>query len=112
IAILIGTDFNQGIKGIGPKTALKLVKEHGSLEELPGDVRERLPDEYEEIRRIYLEPDVTDDYVVEAGPLRERELTSFLCEERAFSRERVEIVVNRLKKSTSQRRLEDWIRGA
>jgi flap endonuclease-1 len=26
IGILIGTDFNQGVKGIGPKTALKLVK--------------------------------------------------------------------------------------
>ncbi len=111
LAVLIGTDFNPGIKGIGPKTALKLVKEHGSLEELPGDVRERLPAEYEEIRRIYLEPDVTDEYGVEVGPLQERELISFLCDERAFSRERVETVVNRMKKSTSQRRLEDWIGG-
>jgi len=33
IGILVGTDFNpEGIKGMGPKTALKLIKEHGSLE--------------------------------------------------------------------------------
>jgi len=33
IGILIGTDFNpEGIKGLGPKTALRLIKEHGSLE--------------------------------------------------------------------------------
>src|SRR3989304_3021408 len=33
VAILIGTDFNpDGIKGLGPKTALKLIKEHGTLE--------------------------------------------------------------------------------
>ncbi|MCD6240643.1 flap endonuclease-1, partial [Candidatus Bathyarchaeota archaeon] len=29
LAILIGTDFNEGIKGIGPKKALKLIKTYG-----------------------------------------------------------------------------------
>ncbi len=33
IGILIGTDFNEGVKGIGPKKALKMVNECGSLEE-------------------------------------------------------------------------------
>ena len=32
LAILIGTDYFPGIKGIGPKTALKLLKKYGSLE--------------------------------------------------------------------------------
>ena len=32
MSLLVGTDFNEGIKGIGPKTALKLIKEHGTLE--------------------------------------------------------------------------------
>ena len=111
LAILIGTDFNDGIKGIGPKTALKLVKEHGSLEEMPGEVKAKLTPNYDEIRRIYIEPDVTDDYGIEMGPLREEELISFLCEERAFSRERVEAAVNRIKTSRRQRSLEDWIGG-
>jgi flap endonuclease-1 len=107
----VGTDFNEGIKGIGPKTALRLVREHGSLEEMPGEVRTKLPSSYDEIRRIYLEPDVTDEYEVEAGPLRGEELVSFLCDERAFSRDRVEAVVDRLQKSSMQRSLEDWIGG-
>lgn len=35
IGILIGTDFNpDGVKGIGPKTALKLITEHGELEKV------------------------------------------------------------------------------
>src|SRR3989338_8701707 len=35
LAILVGTDFNPaGIKGIGPKTALKLVKEHKQPEKI------------------------------------------------------------------------------
>ena len=33
VGILIGTDFNpNGIKGLGPKTALKLIKQYGTLE--------------------------------------------------------------------------------
>jgi flap endonuclease-1 len=111
LAILVGTDFNEGIKGIGPKTALRLVREHGSLEEMPGEVREKLPSSYDEIRRIYLEPDVTEEYRIEAGPLRGEELVSFLCDERAFSRDRVEAVVDRMRKSNRQRSLEDWIGG-
>src|SRR3989440_12078856 len=35
LAILVGTDFNQGVKGIGPKTALKLVREYNSRGKMP-----------------------------------------------------------------------------
>ena len=35
LALLVGTDFNNGIKGIGPKKALKLIQQHGRLENLP-----------------------------------------------------------------------------
>jgi flap endonuclease-1 len=111
LAILVGTDFNQGVKGIGPKTALKLVKEHGRLEEMPGEVRERLPNSYTEIRNIYLDPDVTDEYRLESGSLKEEEVISFLCDERDFSRERVEVVVSRMKQSRAQRSLRDWLGG-
>lgn len=111
LAILVGTDFNQGVKGVGPKTALKLVKQHGGLEHMPEEVRERLPDSLDELRRIYLEPEVTDDYTVEEGSLREAELFSFLCGERGFSRERVEAVVDRMKQSRRQRSMTDWLGG-
>ncbi len=111
LAILVGTDFNQGLKGIGPKTALKLVREHGRLEEMPDDVVSRLPDELDQIRRIFLEPDVTDDYETERGALDEEGLFSFLCGERDFSRDRVETVVERMRRSQRQRDLTDWMRG-
>ena len=36
IGILIGTDFNpDGFERIGPKTALKMIKEYGKLEDIP-----------------------------------------------------------------------------
>lgn len=40
LAMLVGTDFNDGIKGIGPKKALKLVRDFGSMENMPAEMRE------------------------------------------------------------------------
>ena len=63
IAILVGTDFNIGVKGIGAKTGLKLIKEHGDI----FNVIEKLghPDmevEPEVLRNIFLKHDVESDY--------------------------------------------------
>jgi flap endonuclease-1 len=104
LGILVGTDFNDGIKGIGPKTALKLVREHGRL-------TSRLTNEYPEIRRLFLEPEVTDDYAVAPGELDGKGLISFLCYERGFSRQRVETVVERIERSKKQKSLSDWLGG-
>ncbi|MFW5900281.1 MAG: flap endonuclease-1 [Halodesulfurarchaeum sp.] len=61
IAILCGTDFNDGIHGFGPKTALTAIKDHGDL----WGVLEA-EDEYIEygdrIRELFLDPNVTEDY--------------------------------------------------
>lgn len=113
LAILIGTDFNDGIKGIGPKTALSLIKKHGKIEDLPKEIREKIPSHYQEIRKIFLEPEVTDDYSVRYGSLMENELYEFLCVKKGFSKPRVKRVVQRLKSVQDQMQqpdLERWIK--
>ena len=68
MSILMGTDFNKGYKGIGPKTGLKLIKEHGDLETL--SKIKRIPlFEWDEVRRIFLDPEVTDDYSMDFRPI-------------------------------------------
>ncbi len=60
-AILIGTDFNDGVTGIGPKTAIKEITEHGDL----WGVLEARGDHVENadlVRELFLNPTVTDDY--------------------------------------------------
>jgi flap endonuclease-1 len=111
LGIIVGTDFNDGIRGIGPKTALKLVREHGRLEEMPEKVTAQLPETYPEIRRLFLEPEVTDDYTLAPGELDGEGLVSFLYGEKGFSRERVESVIERIEQSKRQRRLSDWLGG-
>ena len=89
IGILVGTDFNEGIKGIGPKKALKAVK-NGEFEG------------YEEIKEIFLNPNFTNEYKIKFKTPMKNEILEFLCEEREFSSERVERALKRLKKSFSK----------
>lgn len=97
LGLLIGTDFNEGIRGIGPKTALRLVKQYGSLENLPENLKEKLPRELETLRSIFLRPSVTLDYSTSQQSMNEEALLSFLCGERGFARQRVKIAVERIR---------------
>ena len=94
LAILVGTDFNDGVKGIGPKKALALVREHGRIEQMPAEIQDALGD-ISDVRRIYLEPPVTDEYNVNAGEPDLAGVRTFLCEEREFSVERVGAALDR-----------------
>jgi len=97
LALLVGTDFNDGVKGIGPKKALKLVQEHGRLEEMPTDVRDALGDPamVNAVRQIYLHPDVTDDFSVEPFEPDLGGIEAFLCGEHEFGRDRVVAAIDR-----------------
>ncbi len=97
LGILIGTDFNpDGFKGIGPKTALKLVHEHKSIEA----IAQRNPDfkplpELDRIRQIFLKPDVTPNYSLRWREPDTESLVRFLCGDRDFNEERVRTAVER-----------------
>src|SRR5438132_5785053 len=95
LAILVGTDFNDGIKGIGPKKALKLVSEYGSIEKMPAEISEVLAPLAGGIREIFMQPDVTGDYEIEFRPPDVDGIVRFLVDEREFSRERVTAALER-----------------
>lgn len=109
IAIIIGTDFNEGVRGIGPKTALKFIQECGSIENLPEGIKSRVSGNYQEIRKVFLNPPVTTGFSTALHPIRERELYEFLCRQRGFSRNRVVTVVERMKKLETQSNLFQWV---
>ena len=112
LAILIGTDFNEGVRGIGPKKALRLIKRHGGIEGLPAEIREKVDPRYQEIREIFLQPEVTEDYTVEYGSIAEDEVYEFLCVKKGFSKLRVKRAIQRLKEAQREMRgtsLEEWM---
>jgi flap endonuclease-1 len=97
LALLVGTDFNEGVKGIGPKKALTLVQKHGRIEHMPDMIREALgdPDALDEVRGIFLDPNVTDAYEVQPAEPDLDGIVRFLCDEHEFSRERVNAALER-----------------
>jgi flap endonuclease-1 len=94
VAILVGTDFNEGVKGIGPKKALSLVREFGRIERMPDEIRAAAGD-VDAVRRIYLSPDVTDRFTIAFGEPDVPGVLDFLCGEREFSRDRVTAALDR-----------------
>ena len=114
VGILIGTDFNpDGIKGIGPKTALKLIKEYGTIENAIPHIKDAtFPVEPTEIRNIFLQPKVSDDYKIEWKEPNQQGIVDFLCEEKEFSKERIQKALERMdigsKKQKSKTSLEKW----
>lgn len=112
LAILMGTDFNRGVKGVGPKTALELVKTHGRLENMPEKINGELTDDFDRVRKVFLEPNVNQSYEIGYGELQEEMAYHFLCKERDFSEKRVRTAVERMKKFyswTRQSNLERWL---
>ncbi|MFQ6087236.1 MAG: flap endonuclease-1 [Candidatus Bathyarchaeia archaeon] len=112
IAILMGTDFNEGIRGIGPKTAVNLLKRHGRIENMPDEIRSKIESQnYEQVRRFFSQPPVTNNYTLNYESLNEDGLTDFLCNQRDFSRQRVETAIQRMKRfyaNMKQTELEKW----
>ena len=94
VCMLIGTDFNTGISGIGPKKGLKLIQKHGSLEKVMEETDIDIP-EYEEVREIFLNGPKSDDYEVKIGTM-DAEGIMDLMNEYEFSEDRVRAVINKI----------------
>jgi flap endonuclease-1 len=109
VGILIGTDYNNGIKGIGPKNAIKLIKTYGQLEKIPNEIRDNLPQNIDIIRNIYLKPEINENYYLNKGEFNEDELISFLCNKHNFSKKTVDIIINRIKKGKGKTDLNQWL---
>jgi len=109
IGIMCGTDYNEGLKRVGPKTALKLIKEHGDLESVL-KARGETIENAAEIRDLFLAPPVTDDYEIKMKKPDAEKIRGFLCDERDFSPERVDKAVKRLEEAmkVGQSTLDKW----
>ncbi len=101
LAILIGTDYNpDGVKGVGPKTALRMVKSYGSVEKLLKAIPRRdFPVDPMEILEYFLNPPHTDDYRLEWREPDREAVIEILVREHDFNPERVRNALDRLEKA-------------
>ena len=105
LAILVGTDFNEGAPGIGAKTALKKVI-NGEFDAV---IRSKLPDfDPDPVREFFLHPPVTSGNELEwKKPDYDRTIT-FLCEGYGFSEDRIAPVLAKIAGRGRQQTLDSW----
>jgi flap endonuclease-1 len=110
ISILCGTDFNiGGVKGIGPKKAVDLVKKHGKdFDAIFRDQPWEFPFSWKEVYDTIHDIKTTDGYEVRWGSLNENEIYRIMVEENDFQKERIENAINGLNKKQAQKGLGDF----
>ncbi len=117
VGILLGTDFNDGIKGVGPVTAVKIAKGAKTISDIEKYVKEKYNQEFEldirEVEELFTNPEVSDidpkDLAKEMETLPDKKrLVEFMCKEHDFSTERIEKFTEKLwakRVSAKQQRL-------
>jgi len=90
IGMLVGTDFNPGIKGYGPKRAFELAKREKTLENVLKKIEWNADVAPESVYDFFLNPVVEKKVEIKFGAPKSENLLRFLCDRFEFSRERIE----------------------
>ncbi len=102
VALLMGTDYNEGVRGLGPKKALDAVSS-GTFDTYGIDPS---------LKDMFLSPDVSDSVKYTFSMPDEDGIYAFLCDRHDFSRLRVERALERLAKGLEtvlkQETLDQW----
>jgi len=108
VAILCGTDFNEGLSGVGPKTALSEIREHGDLWAVL-EAREASIAYADRVRALFLDPPVTDDYAFDTDISPDVEAArAYVTEEWAVDADEVARGFERIESSLVQTGLDEW----
>ena len=108
VAMLCGTDFNEGVRGVGPKTALKAVKEHGDLFAVLEARDAEIPNA-ERIREFFHSPPVTDDYDLDSAITPDVDAArTYVVDEWEVDPQEVERGFERIGNALTQTGLDDW----
>ncbi|XP_042512970.1 flap endonuclease 1-like [Macadamia integrifolia] len=121
LCILSGCDYCDSIRGIGGQTALKLIRQYGTIENILEDInkeRYQIPEDwpYQEARHLFKEPVVSADreqLEIKWTSPDEEGLVTFLVNENGFNHDRVIKAIEKIKSAknkSSQGRLESFFK--
>ena len=104
LGLLVGTDFNQGgVKGIGPKTALKLVKQHGeNFDSLFAEAGWAFEHGWKEIFSLFKEMPVEKGLRLSWSQINSEKIKEILVAEHQFSEERVSSALEKLEEQKTK----------
>ncbi len=109
LAILVGTDYNEGVPRIGPKTALRLVKQYKNFDELFKEVKADF--NWKEIYAAFKNMPIIKDYKLNWKNPNSEKIIKLLVDKHEFNQERVQKNIERIlniKKSSNQGNLTNY----
>lgn len=121
VGILLGTDFNDGVKGVGPKTALKAVKSSNSISDVIEFAKQKFGYEFEvdpkDVEDLFMNPEVSEitEAEVSKGVSKRpdiEKIINFMCAEHGFDEARVRKFSEILKKASgasAQKGISSWM---
>mgnify|MGYP006274539335 CR=1 FL=1 len=108
VAILCGTDFNDGVRGYGPKTALKAVREHGDLWAVM-EHEDVVVENADLVRQLFFDPDVTGDYDFDTSITPDVDAAkAYVTDEWEVPDDEVARGFERIEDALTQTGLDDW----
>ncbi|OYR59433.1 flap endonuclease-1 [Halorubrum halodurans] len=107
VAMLCGTDFNEGVRGIGPKTAVSAVREHGDLWAVLAARDASIPNA-EAVRRFFLDPPVSDADVDPTIDPDVEAARAYVVDEWGIDAGEVDRGFERIRESQVQTGLDRW----
>ncbi|ORZ21134.1 flap endonuclease 1-like protein [Absidia repens] len=110
LCILLGCDYVETIKGVGPSRAFSMIKEYGSIEKalphLPEKLQSNIPIDwkYDEARLLFSKPDVTpgDTFDLKWEEPDVEAVVDFLVKDKGFSEDRIRKGCEKLSKNLKQ----------
>jgi len=107
-AILMGTDFNEGLDGYGPKTAVDAVREHGDLWAVL-EAEGAHVEGADLIRELFLDPTVDEDATFDASIDPDVDAArAYVTEEWGIPEAEVDRGFERIEASLVQTGLDEW----
>jgi len=119
LCILCGCDYTDSIKGIGPKRALKLIREHQTIENILPHLTKKnvVPEHFPivEVRNLFLKPDVIpcSEIKLTWNEVNQQELLNYLVNDKQFDEQKVKKVIERIKvarKKMGQQRIDSFFK--
>jgi flap endonuclease-1 len=108
LGLLVGTDYNPGIEGYGPKKALVLVTKEKTLNNVLSNVEWNWDIPAEDLYEFFLNPP-TIEADINFKPLQTDKILEMLVGQHEFSQERVEKVIKTLT-DAKQTSLGSWLK--
>lgn len=118
LCIMLGCDYTDTIKGIGPKRAITLINQYKNIETILKNIdQEKYPPpenwNFEQARQLFIKPEVANAAEIEIkwNDPDEEGLVKYLCTDKQFSEDRVRNGVKKILKTrtgTTQSRLDGF----